>query len=113
MNENKALSLLVSSTLTKHQYQLIRLNAKENDFDMYPTYHLIKDAKSRCYPPNKAFKIIDSLAEINVQELLDHTVFRIIQCQWSVIDSILGENIISMILVTKWDFDGSTGHSEY
>jgi len=113
MNEDKALSLLVNAKLTKHQYQLIRLNAKENNSDIYQPYNLITEAKTRCYHPKEAFKITESLAEIYLQELLDHTVFRIIQCQWSVVDSFSAENITSMILTTKWSFDGSTSHSEY
>lgn len=39
MNEDKALSLLVNAKLSKHQYQLIRSNAKENDSDI--TYLII------------------------------------------------------------------------
>lgn len=113
MNENKALSLLVNAKLTKNQYQLIRLNAKENKSDIYPAYNLIREAKTRCYPPKEAFTITESLAEIYLQELLDHTVFRIIQCQWSVVASFSVENITSMTLITKWGFDGSSGHSEY
>jgi len=46
MSEDKALSLLVNAKLTIHQYQLIRLNAKENDFDMYPPNNLIREAKT-------------------------------------------------------------------
>jgi hypothetical protein len=78
MNENKALSLLVNAKLTKYQYQLIRLNVKENDSDIYPPYKLMREAKTRCYPPKEAFKITESLAKMYLQELLDHTAFRII-----------------------------------
>lgn len=100
MNEDKTLSLLVNAKLTKRQYQLIRLNAKGNDSDMYPPYNLIREAKTRCYPPKEAFKITESLAKIDLQKLLDHTVFRIIQRQWSVVDSVSDKNINSMILIT-------------
>lgn len=47
MNADEALSLLVNAKLTKHQYQLIRLNAKENDYDIYPPYNLLREAKTR------------------------------------------------------------------
>jgi len=113
MNEDKVLSLLLNAKLTKHQYRLIRLNAKENNSDIYPLYNFIREAKTQCYPPKEAFKITESLAEIYLQELLDHTVFRIIQSQWKVVDSFSAENITSMTLITKWGFNGSIGHSEY
>lgn len=61
MNEDKALSLLVNVKLTKHQYQLIRLNAKENNSVIYPPYNVIREAKIRCYPSKEAFKITESL----------------------------------------------------
>jgi|UniRef100_A0A2S2QXB4 hypothetical protein len=79
----------------------------------YQPYNLIREAKTRCYPPKEAFIITESLAEIYLQELLDHTAFRIIKCQWSVVDGFSTENITSMTLITKWGFDRSTGHSEY
>lgn len=41
MNENKALSFLVNPKLTEHQYQLIRLNTKENNSDIYSSYNII------------------------------------------------------------------------
>jgi len=67
MDEDKALSLLVNAKLTKHQYRLIRLNAKENNSDIYLPYNLIREAKTRCYPSKEAFKITETLAEIYLQ----------------------------------------------
>jgi hypothetical protein len=69
-----------------------------NNSDIYQLYNLIREAKTRCYPPKEeAYKITEYLTEIYLQELIDRSMaFRIIQCQWSVIDSFSTENITSM-----------------
>jgi len=48
----EALGLIVDLGLTKEDYITMRLGAKENGADIYPSYHVIQEAKSKCYPIN-------------------------------------------------------------
>lgn len=68
------------------------------------------EAKNRCYPTD--IRVTESSAEINLQSLLDHTSNRIVESQMPVFDS-LPESEKEFVLIGKWGFDGSTGHSEY
>lgn len=67
-------------------------------------------AKKRCYP-SSGESITESSAEIDLQSLLDHTTSRILESQKDV-PNIIDINI-EFVLIDKWGFDGSTGHSEY
>lgn len=46
-NEDDALSLIIEAKLSKHQYLLLRREAKKRNADIYPSYHKILEAKSR------------------------------------------------------------------
>ena len=81
--------------------------------DIYPSYNNIRKAKQRCYPAEKSFTVTDTLAELKLQDLLDHTILRIVQARQIILTRVAGENIQKTVLISKWGFDGSTGHSEY
>ena len=51
--------------------------------------------------------ITDTLAEIKLQCLLDHTYRRMVQ------ELNLADDVTSLKINYKWGFDGITGHSEY
>ncbi|CAH1108234.1 unnamed protein product [Psylliodes chrysocephalus] len=54
------------------------------------------------------------IAEIKLQDLLDHTASRILLVQEDVFDQISLDNISQELnLILKWGCDGSTGHSQY
>lgn len=73
--------------------------------DIYPSYNhkLLKD-KLRCYPHE--MKINDSEACVELQNLVEHTSYRLLQT----LDTTLPEECT---VLYKWGFDGSSGHSEY
>ncbi|XP_047139099.2 uncharacterized protein LOC124815008 [Hydra vulgaris] len=106
-----ALSILMEAKLSKHQYCIIRSAAIANSSSFLPSYEKLKEAKKMCYPED--ITVTEISAEVKLQSLLNHTCLRIIKTQQDVIDS-LNVNILSnFILILKWGFDGSSGHSEY
>jgi hypothetical protein len=79
-----------------------------------PIYHVIKFAKEECYPPADKIAIHESLVEVDLQALMDRTASRIIKAQKKkVIGIVLDDISKEFVLISKWDCDGSTGHSEY
>jgi hypothetical protein len=99
---------LIENDLTKKQYINIRISAKNRNCDIYPPYKSIIEAKQKCYPSN--MQISEHRCEIPLQNILDHTVSRILQ-----IEKIkkLEENMDNFEILYKWGCDGSSGHSQY
>lgn len=112
MSDDAALSIVVESKLTKHQYLLIRQSMKEHNCNLYPPYYKVLQAKIRCYPPRSDITITEISAEVKLQALLNHTTERILLVQNNVIKS-LKKTVIHMKLICKWGCDGSSGQSEY
>ncbi|XP_003240805.1 uncharacterized protein LOC100576051 [Acyrthosiphon pisum] len=50
LSTDEALSLIISASLSKSQYNLLRKSAKHHHFDLYPSYHKIIAAKTETYP---------------------------------------------------------------
>lgn len=80
-SDDEAVSLIVEGKLSKHQYLMLRKDAQKRNADIYPSYHKVLEAKGRCYPPKEEFIITETLAEIRLQALLDHTTNRLLQLQ--------------------------------
>jgi hypothetical protein len=110
---DKALSFFVNTKLSTHQYQVIRSSTKQKNADIYPSYNNIREVKQCCYCSKESFTVTDTLAEVKLQDLLDHTILCIVQAHEILLTRVAGENIQKIVLVSKWGFDGSSGHSEY
>lgn len=54
---DEALALLVDLKLTKYQYQNLRIQAKNKNANIYPTYNSVRDAKIQCYLPRFSINI--------------------------------------------------------
>jgi hypothetical protein len=78
LTPDQALSLMVETKESKHSHLVHRATAKNQFADIYPSYHKIRDAKSRCYPNIEGQTITEISAEIRLQDLLDHTTRRIL-----------------------------------
>jgi len=115
ISNDEALSLLIEAQLTKHQYNLIRTQAKKHGCNIYPAYHLLRYAKNECYPDKSCLQITESCAEVKLQALLDITTQRILksQGQGSIIDSVSDKYFEKLYLISKWGCDGSSQQSEY
>ncbi|GBM41161.1 hypothetical protein AVEN_98704-1 [Araneus ventricosus] len=73
--EEQALVLMVDNGLSTRQYQRILEHAENLDCKLYPSYHKVKEAKQLCCP--HSISVTETLAEITLQTLVDHTVSRI------------------------------------
>lgn len=107
---DEIVSFINEAKLTKHQYILLKNLINSKIPNVFPSYQKVFEAKTRCYPTD--IRVTESSAEMNLQSLLDHTSNRIVESQKPVFDS-LSESENEFVLIGKWGFDGSTGHSEY
>ncbi|XP_059216468.1 uncharacterized protein LOC131994136 isoform X2 [Stomoxys calcitrans] len=104
----KALGLILDASLSKHQYEVLRSSAREIGFDIYPSYHQVLEAKKKCYPAN--VQVQESCSKVSLQQLLDHTVTRILMTKT---ENEVTELPNELQMFSKWGCDGSSGHSEY
>lgn len=108
LSSDQALALFLDAKLTKRSYQLLRNNAKENNFDIYPSYNKIREAKQLCYPENISAQ--EHSVVLPLQSLLDHTTCRLLSTLD--LENQHFENL-NFTLITKWGMDGSSGQNEY
>lgn len=107
----EALALIIDSDLTKYDYINIQTGAKARNANIYPSYPVISETKKKCYPEN--ISVTEKVAEIPLQDLLDHTVRRLFEVQLEVLEQHLPAEIDTINVIYKWGIDGSGGHSIY
>lgn len=107
MSGEDALALLVDAKLSRHQYSIIR----QSNPDRFPSYKVLQAEKKKCYPND--IKVNETSAQVPLQALLNHTVERLITVQENVLSLLSNEELGKLQLMTKWGFDGSSGHSSY
>ncbi|KAL4125867.1 hypothetical protein QTP88_010104 [Uroleucon formosanum] len=100
-----ALAFILNTGISKDMYIQTRLGAKQRNADIYPSYETIKEAKKQCYPDG--IKVTNEGAHIPLQNLLNHTLSRLIKC------ISIPTSVKRMELISKWGCDGSSGYSEY
>lgn len=108
---DEALALYVDGDYTKHSYKLMQAGAKLRNANIYPSYDVLVSAKKKCYP--NGMKITDISAEVPLQNLVDHTVQRIIESQSNFFQHVNAECNDNITAIYKWGCDGSSGHSTY
>lgn len=108
---DEALGLIVQCGLTKAQYNVIREKSKEKKADIFPHYTKIADAKKNCYPPQTSIVISEISAQINLQNLLDHTISRLIQVEG--VDITTSSEIKQIVCESKWGADGTSGFNPF
>lgn len=89
--------------LTRNQYEIIRTSDKK----LWPSYGIIQIAKKDCYPNPESYVVTETSAEINLQDLLNHTTTRLILYLEEVLQTLTTSEGASMVLFTKWGCDGS------
>lgn len=108
MSGEDALAVLIGGKLSRHQYDVVRTSAP----DRFPSYKVVQGAKKNCYPEN--IKATETSVEVPLQDLLNHTVHRLLQSIEEVVAThIVDSELDQLCLFTKWGFDGSSGHSSY
>jgi len=99
---SEALSIFVEANLSKKQYEVIHAANK----NIYPCYSLIKNAKQDCYSKKESMNITETCAEVNLQDLLDHTSLRLCKYLEEVIENLTEEEKHNLELISKWGCDG-------
>lgn len=95
----EALQMVIDNNLTKSQYQGIRKHTQG-----LPCYQLVAKEKQKCYPMDPL--VTETTAEVELQELLNHTTRRIVETL-TVEDYKPLEDDKSLELICKWGCDGS------
>lgn len=107
-SKEEALRTFIDLDLNKEQYGKLRLCLADKNCSVFPSYPTLVEAKKMCYPPDSSIIITNISAKVNLQDLLDHTVARIL-----LIDSVYKNSLRKLKLFCKWGCDGSSGQSEY
>jgi len=97
--------------MTKHQYLIRNLVNSKILLDFFPSYQCILSSKKDRYPDN--ISVDESYAEVELQSFLNNTASSVLKLQSNVIETITDDSVAHLLLIGKWGFDGSTGHSEY
>jgi len=110
LEENKAqltalcaLAMFVEAGLCRRQYEIIRSTNKKLD----PLYSVLQKAKMDCYPDKESYHVTDTCAEIKLQNLLDHTITRLLTHLREVMQTLNEKESNSLMLICKWGCDGS------
>ena len=98
-----ALAMFVEAGLSRRQYEIIRNSNKK----IYPCYSVLQKAKMDCYPDKQSYHVSDTCAAINLQQILDLTVTRLLTHLEEVVQTLSEEESSSLMLICKWGCDGS------
>ena len=109
-SSEEALALMVDLGIGKKGYIRLQKEAKLRGANIYPAYSKIVEAKKQCYPPN--ISITETAAQVQLQDLLDLTIRRLITVQHEVLQRV-PEGVTTINAIYKWGLDGSGGHSIY
>lgn len=78
--KEEALSMCIETDLNKAQYAYLRKRLVDKNLSsVLPSYQILSEAKKACYPPASSITVTNISAKINLQDLLDHTVSRILK----------------------------------
>lgn len=109
ISADSALAFLIENGLTKQQYINIKKLSKEHGCDIYPSYSKIVESKLKCRP--NGILCSETKVQVSLQNVLDHTAYRILTMQEDVFESFA--DVTHCKLIFSYGFDGSTGHSLY
>lgn len=113
-SKDEALALILDQGLTKEQYCSIRDDIRKRNVDIYPIYKNVAEQKKQCRPGK--INVSETVAKVSLQDLLEHTAFRIVTLQKDVIHGVLANqhtDFLSAELIVSYGFDGSTGQANY
>ena len=110
LSKEEALATYLDGGLTKCAYIAIQQRLRSKGSKMFPNYNKVLEAKSECYPKN--LKVTEISAEVDLQNLIDHTINRLCLVQLEVLESQI--NCLDFVeILIKWGCDGSSGFSQY
>lgn len=89
-----ALSVFVEANLSRRQYEIIRSASK----NLYPSYSILQKAKSDCYLPKESFEVTETCAQVNLQDVLNHTATRLLTYLKDVLRDLRPDESDSLVL---------------
>ncbi|KAE8741256.1 hypothetical protein FOCC_FOCC013211, partial [Frankliniella occidentalis] len=115
---DEALALKLNLGLSRNKYDTMRMGMVAHGLPkMYPPKKVIEEAEGRCMPDPTAITNREGLSEVSLQELLDHTANRLVHMVEDKIASLREGNEpfkdLQITLISKWGFDGSSGHATF
>ena len=111
---DECVDLWITANHTKKSWLLHYRGAKKRNANMYVSWENLVKARNLCHPPG--IMVTAKVARVPLQNLLSHTVKRIMKLQSNVIvylASIKTDKVLLMKLIGKYGFDGSSGQSQY
>lgn len=108
ISTDRALGIIVSLKLSRWEYNTLKNSTNEYGINIFPSYYAIQKAKLENYPAKEAITLTDTVAQIELQALLDLTVKRLFKC----LDEDFDE-VTELTLVSKWGMDGASNQSNY
>lgn len=97
LTEDEALAYLLENSLSKSQYINFRELSISRSCELLPAYNKVREAKLKCRPFD--INVTESVAEVPLQSLLDHTSYRIIQMQENLFEQLA--NTLSLTLIVS------------
>lgn len=104
----ETLALILDLDLSERKYNVLRSVVNNMHNECFPSMYKIKKYRNDLLPKN--INISESGAEVDLQELLNNTVHSILKI---IKDDGNVKNNISLTLICKYGFNGSSGHSIY
>jgi hypothetical protein len=113
LSTDESLAMVINSDLSMKNYEQIRavINEKVN---ILPFYQKMEMSKKKCTPQSVRYS--SSSASVSIQELVKHTVDRIILSHSKNFEKYLdriNNNLAALEIIFKYGFDGSSGQSQY
>lgn len=113
IDDDKAVALMIDAKMSVLDYKKTRNIVNSNGAKILPGYEKVKVAKNKCRP--ESIEITESLANISWQNLLTHTIKRIVELCEDEIEKEFGSytGIIPMQFLGTYGYDGSSGHTTH
>lgn len=99
----QALQMFVDAELTQGQYEIIRNTNKK----FFPCYSALQKAKKKIYPPQESLTVKSTIAEAQLQPLMDVTIRRLSEYIEEVLLTLKEQERECLTLISKWGCDGS------
>lgn len=114
LSDEEALAFLLENNFSKRQYCNIRMENKQRNCNIFPSYKRILAVKAMCRPNDVV--VSERVAKVPLQKLLQHTATRIVEMQKEVILAAMNFTKSTSIfaeLILSYGFDSSTGQAQF
>ncbi|XP_071580794.1 uncharacterized protein [Temnothorax nylanderi] len=111
--QEEAIAVAEDAKLSKHQYETLRIRLNGQNANVFPLYSRLEDAKRACLPKEGSIAITEWSARIELQDLLDVTVTRLLQVPNILSADMLATENVTLKCFYKYGCDGASDQSRY